>query len=70
MNRRRIALGSDHRGFEAKKRIIALLEHAGCTITDYGADSMKSCDYPDAAIAAGEAIQRGDCDAGVLLCGT
>ena len=70
MKIRRIALGCDHRGFDAKKRITALLEQAGCSVHDFGADSTKSCDYPDSAIAAGEAIQRGDCDLGLLFCGT
>jgi ribose 5-phosphate isomerase B len=70
MKKRRIALGCDHRGYDAKKRITAMLEQAGCTIHDFGTDSSKSCDYPDAALAAGEAVQRGECDVGLLFCGT
>lgn len=70
MKKRRIALGCDHRGFDAKKRIIAMLEQAGCTVRDFGADSTKSCDYPDAALATGQAVQTGDCELGLLFCGT
>lgn len=68
--KKRIALGSDHRGYEAKRRVIALLEKLGCDVSDYGPDSEKPCDYPDAAFAASAAVQSGDCDAGLLLCGT
>jgi len=68
--KKRIALGCDHRGYDAKRRLVGILEKMGCQITDFGTDSTKSYDYPDAAFAAAAAVQRGECDVGVLFCGT
>ncbi len=66
----KIALGADHRGYEAKARITALLAELGHEVRDFGTDSTKSADYPDPAFAAAGAVQRGECDAGILFCGT
>ncbi len=66
----RIALGSDHRGYHAKANIRALLQELNQEVVDFGTDSTKPMDYPDTAIAAALAVQRGECDLGVLFCGT
>ncbi|HWL95661.1 MAG TPA: ribose 5-phosphate isomerase B [Phycisphaerae bacterium] len=66
----KIALGADHRGYEAKARIKALLEEMGEKTVDFGTDSTKSADYPDPAFAAASAVQKGECDGGILFCGT
>ncbi len=66
----KIALGADHRGYDAKARIIALLSELGQEEMDFGTDSTKSADYPDPAYAAANAVQSGKCDMGILFCGT
>ncbi len=68
--KKRIALGCDHRGYDAKRRVSRVLEKLGCTVTDFGTDSTKSSDYPDAAFSVASAVQRGECDLGLLFCGT
>jgi ribose 5-phosphate isomerase B len=66
----KIALGADHRGYNAKTHIRALLQEMGLDVADFGTNSMKSMDYPDPAAAAARAVQQGECDLGVLFCGT
>ena len=65
----KIALGSDHRGFEAKQRIKAMLAGLGGSVTDHGCPSKEACDYPDSALAVAEDVARGDADRGILFCG-
>lgn len=65
-----VALASDHAGFEYKERIKKLLEQIGVTFKDYGTYSSESTDYPDWAHKASEAIANGECDRGILICGT
>jgi len=66
----KIAIGADHRGYNAKVSIHALLQDKGQEVIDYGTDSTKSMDYPDPAFAASKAVQDGECELGILLCGT
>lgn len=66
----KIGLGSDHRGFESKERIKAMLQRAGHTLVDFGAESAEACDYPDYAIPAAEAAVKGEVDAVILICGS
>lgn len=66
----KIAIGSDHRGFEAKERIKALLQGLGLEVNDLGTESNRPCDYPDAGLAVAEAVASGDADRGVLFCGS
>jgi ribose 5-phosphate isomerase B len=65
-----IALAADHGGYNYKERVKALLDSIGLTWKDFGTDSEESVDYPDFAHAAAEAIQRGECDRGIFICGT
>ena len=65
-----IALGSDHGGFELKKEIAAHLEARGLAYKDFGTDSEKSCDYPVYAKAVAGAVASGECEKGILICGT
>jgi len=67
---KKIAIGADHRGYNAKQRIKALIEEMGSQVIDLGTDSTKSMDYPDPALAVAEAVRDGGCDAGILFCGT
>ncbi len=65
-----IAIGCDHIGFLLKKDIIKYLDEHGLEYKDFGTDSDKSCDYPVFAKKVAEAILSGECDRGILLCGT
>jgi ribose 5-phosphate isomerase B len=66
----KLALASDHRGFEAKKRLLPTLRKLGHEIQDFGCDSNASCDYPDFAAAASRSVVAGKADAAILLDGT
>ncbi len=66
----RIAVGVDHRGFEVKDELLALLVDAGHEVLDLGTDSDESVDYPDFAAAVGQAIVEGEADRGIVVCGS
>jgi ribose 5-phosphate isomerase B len=66
----RIAIGSDHRGFEAKRRLVAFLQGLGQEVLDMGTAGPESTDYPDFAFLVGEGISAGQAERGVLICGT
>ena len=67
----RIAIGSDHAGFEQKERLRTHLESEGHQVSDLGTTSAEeSVDYPDYAIAVARQVAAGDVDYGVLVCGT
>jgi len=65
-----IALGSDHAGYELKQELIAYLKEKGIEYKDFGTYSKDSCDYPDFGEAAARAVASGECDKGILICGT
>jgi ribose 5-phosphate isomerase B len=66
----KVAVGSDHAGFEMKKAVVAWLERNGHECHDLGPYNEESVDYPDYARKVGESVANGSCDQGVLLCGT
>jgi len=66
----KVAIGSDHAGFELKEEIKKVLEEKGCTIIDVGTGSLASVDYPDFGVKAALLVARGEVDRGVLVCGT
>ena len=66
----RIAIGSDHAGFRLKGEIIKLLRELGHDCRDFGTQSEEHCDYPDYAQAVAEAVARGECERGILICAT
>src|SRR5438034_736058 len=66
----KIAIGSDHRGFEVKRRICSLVERLGHEVLDVGAPSNESVDYPDFAIQVARAVSEGRVERGILICGT
>ncbi len=66
----RIAVASDHRGVDLKRKVIATLQSAGHETTDDGADGTESVDYPDLASIVASKVSKGDTDRGVLICGT
>ncbi|MEW5952312.1 MAG: ribose 5-phosphate isomerase B [Bacillota bacterium] len=66
----RVAVGSDHGGFQLKKEIIDYLKEKGFAYQDFGTFSEESVDYPDFARAVALAVKSGECRLGVLCCGT
>jgi ribose 5-phosphate isomerase B len=67
----RIAIGSDHAGFDQKARLASYLADGGHEVTDVGtANAEDSVDYPDFALAVGQSVAAGTADLGVLVCGT
>jgi len=66
----KIAIGSDHRGYEVKTKIIEHLSKLGHESLDCGAHDCNSIDYPDIATAVAEKIVSGDVDRGILICGS
>ena len=66
----KIAIGCDHGGFRYKKTLVDFLKKNGHEIVDFGTNSEDSCDYPDFALPAAESVASGDCDRGILICGT
>ncbi|KAB3530886.1 ribose 5-phosphate isomerase B [Alkaliphilus serpentinus] len=66
----KIALGSDHGGYELKETIKKHLEEKGYTVMDFGTHSESSCNYPDFALAVAEAVAKGEYERGILVCGT
>ena len=65
-----IGIGCDHGGYELKLEVIKHLEERGFEIKDYGCDSTASCDYPVYGKAVAEAVASGECELGILICGT
>ena len=65
-----IALGCDHGGYELKQEIIKYLKEHQLAYKDFGCDSTEAVDYPVYARKVGKAIQDGECDKGILICGT
>jgi ribose 5-phosphate isomerase B len=66
----RIAVGSDHAGFDLKEQVRPLLEEAGHEVVDVGTDSDESTDYPLHAEAAARLVAAGDAERAVLVCGS
>jgi ribose 5-phosphate isomerase B len=66
----KIALGSDHAGFELKEKIKQKLTARGVTVDDRGTNSTASCDYPDFARAVAEEVAAQGADLGILVCST
>jgi ribose 5-phosphate isomerase B len=66
----RIAVGSDHRGFAIKAKIIELLKRLQHDVVDAGAYTSDACDYPDIASLVASKVGRGEVDRGILICGT
>lgn len=66
----RIAIGSDHAGFNLKERIKPLLGSLGHEYYDFGTDSPQSVDYPDYGFPVAQAVSRREFDRGILICGT
>lgn len=65
-----IALGSDHGGYGLKQEIMKHLEEKGIEYKDYGCYDESPCDYPIFGKKAARAVASGECEKGILICGT
>ncbi len=65
-----LAIGSDHGGFELKEHIIEHLKEQGVEVKDFGTYDENSIDYPDVAEKVCSAVTTGECENGILVCGT
>ncbi len=66
----RIAVGTDHRGYSIRMKVIELIERLGHEVDDVGTFSNESVDYPDVASGVAAKVSRGEVDRGILVCGT
>ena len=66
----KIAIACDHGALDLKNAMIAHLEKKGYTVCNFGTDTLDSCDYPDFAGPAAQAVAKGECDKGIVLCTT
>jgi ribose 5-phosphate isomerase B len=66
----RIVVGSDHRGYQVKQKVIDLVRRLGHEVLDEGTNGGGSVDYPDVAARVGSMVSKGDVDRGILICGT
>ena len=66
----RTVIGSDHRGFVLKQRVMKLLEEAGQEYKDFGVYTEECTDYPEIAEKVGQAVASGKLERGILICGT
>lgn len=65
-----IAVGNDHAGTEYKFEIVQLLEELGHKVINFGTNTNDSMDYPDAIHPAAEAVETGQAEMGIILCGS
>ncbi len=66
----KIALACDHGGLNLKNAVIEYLKNNGYEYKDFGTTTTDSCDYPDYALPAAEAVASGEFDRGILICST
>lgn len=65
-----LAIGCDHGGYELKQEIVRYLKDKGIEYKDFGCNSTESVDYPSYGKAVAEAVSGGECEKGILICGT
>lgn len=66
----KVAVGCDHGGFVLKDAVISTLEELGAQVVDFGTYSTESVDYPVYGKKVADAVASGECDLGVVMCGT
>ena len=66
----KIAVACDHGGVQLKNVLLKYLNEKGCEVEDFGTCTADSCDYPDFALPAAEAVACGKCERGILICST
>jgi len=66
----KVAVASDHAGFKLKKMVLSHLRQKSIAVVDMGTYSTEPVDYPDFARLAAQAVSRGECERGIIICGT
>lgn len=66
----KVAVACDHGGLNLKREIVKYLSSNGYTVVDFGTNTFDSCDYPDFALSAAEAVASGECEKGIVVCTT
>ena len=66
----RIAIGSDHAGYELKQHLIGILQGQGHEVLDHGTHSTESCDYPPICAAVGRTVRDGNAEVGIVIGGS
>ena len=66
----KIAIGCDHGALDLKNKLVARLESQGHQVSDFGTYTKDSCDYPEFAAKAAQAVADGTCEKGIVLCTT
>ncbi|HCS47650.1 MAG: ribose 5-phosphate isomerase B [Candidatus Aminicenantes bacterium RBG_19FT_COMBO_58_17] len=66
----KIAVASDHAGFDLKSKIVAFLEEKGIAYRDFGSGPGQTVDYVDYGVMAMDSVVSGECDRAILFCGT
>ena len=66
----KVAFAADHAGYELKEILKQYMVDKGYEVVDYGTFSTDSCDYADFAHPAAEAVEKGECDFGIAMCGS
>lgn len=66
----KVAIGCDHGGIVLKESVIKTLEKLGAQVVDMGCYSQESVDYPEYGVKVAKAVASGECDLGVIMCGT
>lgn len=66
----KIAIASDHAGFDYKERLLQHLQDTGYEVKDFGTYSPGSMDYPDTVHPLAEAVEKGEFEKGIVLCGS
>lgn len=66
----RLAIASDHAGYDLKKGIMEFLRHKGIDFVDFGCGPGEVVDYVDYGVRAVESVIKGECDGAILFCGT
>lgn len=66
----KVAFVSDHAGYDLKNTLMDYMKSKGYEPVDFGTYSPKSCDYPDFAHPAANAVEKGECKFGIAMCGT
>lgn len=66
----KIAIGSDHAGWETKNKLMRHLKEKGYTVKNFGCDNGDACDYPDFGLPVAEAVSWGEYERGILICGS
>ncbi len=66
----KIAIGCDHGALALKNKLVPYLQKKGFEVQDFGTYTAESCDYPEFAAAAAQAVAAGECERGIVLCTT